>query len=74
MRILQRLQSLLTNARASSTFPAHVVSLKHVIICETYAVPDLCQFWETFHQELVAEDPYQASIGDMKLRLVELQV
>ena len=47
-KILQRLQSSLTNARASSTPPAHVASLKHVIICGTHALPDLCQSWETF--------------------------
>ena len=73
-KILQRLQSSLTNARASSTPPAHVASLKHVIICGTHALPDLCQSWETFRQELAAEGPYKASIGGMRLRLVELQV
>ena len=73
MRIFQCLQSLLTNARASSTPPTHVTSLKHVIICRTHTFPDLCQSWETFHQELVVESPYQASIGGMRLRLVELQ-
>ena len=44
-RILPRLQSSLTNARASSTLPPHIASLKHVIICETHALPDLCQSW-----------------------------
>ena len=73
MKILQRLQSSLTNARASSTPPAHVASLKHVIICGTHALPDLCQSWETFRQELAAERPYKASIGGIRLRLVELQ-
>ena len=71
--IFQRLQSSLTNACASSTPPAHVASLKHVIICGTHALPDLCQSWETFRQELAAEGPYKASIGGMRLRLVELQ-
>ena len=42
-KILQCLQSSLTNARVSSTPPAHVASLKHVIICRTHALPDLCQ-------------------------------
>ena len=41
-RILQYLQSSLTNARASSTLPAYVASLKHVIIYGTHAFPDLC--------------------------------
>ena len=72
-KIFQRLQSSLTNAHASSTPPAHVASLKHVIICGTHALPDLCQSWETFRQELAAEGPYKASIGGMRLRLVELQ-
>ena len=57
----------------SSTPPAHVASLKHIFICGTHALPDLCQSWEAFHQELAAEGPYKASIGGMRLRLVELQ-
>ena len=73
-RIFQRLQSLLTNARAFSTSSAHVTSLKHVIICGTHALPDLCQSWQTFCQELAAESPYKASIGAIRLKLVELQV
>ena len=42
-RILQCLQSLLTNARASSTPSTYVAFLKHVIICGTHALPNLCQ-------------------------------
>ena len=38
MRILQYLQSMLTNARASSTPPTHVASLKHIIICGMHAL------------------------------------
>ena len=72
-RILQCLQSPLTNARPFSTPPAHVASLKHVIICETHAFLNLYQSWETFRQELAAKSPYQASIRGMRLRLVELQ-
>ena len=37
------------------------------------ALPDLCQSWEMFCQELAAESPYQTSIGGMRLRLVELK-
>ena len=73
MRILQRLQSLLTNAHAFSTLSAHIVSLKHVIICRMHALSDLCQSWETFRQELAAKSPYQASIEGMRLKLVKLQ-
>ena len=47
-RILQCLQSSLTNTRTSSTPSAHVASLKHVIICKTHTLPDLCQSWKTF--------------------------
>ena len=72
-RILQRLQSLLTNARASSIRHAQVTSLKHVIICGTHVLSNLCQSWEMFCQELVAESTYKASIRGMRLRLVELQ-
>ena len=71
-RIFQHLQSLLINACASSTLPAYVASLKHVIICKTHALPDICQSWKTFCQELAAKCPYQASIRGMKLRLLEL--
>ena len=38
-----------------------------------YTLPDLYLSWKTFHQELVAEGSYQASIRGMKLRPVELQ-
>ena len=68
------MQSSLINAQASSTPSTHITSLKYVIICKTHALPKLCQSWETFRQELAAESPYQASIGGMRLRLVELQV
>ena len=67
------MQSLLTNACASSTFSAHVAFLKYIIICRMHAVPYIYQSWETFCQELAIEDPYQASIRGMRLRLVELQ-
>ena len=57
----------------SSTSPAHVLSLKNIIIYGMHALPDLSQSWKMFYQELAAESPYQASIGGMRLRLVELQ-
>ena len=74
MKIFQYLQSLLANTYKSNTFPTYVASLKHIIICRTHALLDLCQSWKTFCQELVAENPYQASIKGIRLRLVELQV
>ena len=73
MKILERLQSSLTNARTSSTPPAYVASLKHIIFCGTHASSDLCQSRKTFRQELAVEGPYKASIRGMRLRLVELQ-
>ena len=39
----------------------------------THAVRDLCQFWETFCQELEVKGPYKASIRGKRLSLVELQ-
>ena len=38
-----------------------------------HALPDLCQSWESFSQELAAKNSYKASIGGIRLRLVELQ-
>ena len=73
-RILQCLQSLLTNARASSTPAAYIVFLKQVIIGRTHTFLELYQSWKTFCQELLAESPYQASIEGMRLRLIELQI
>ena len=72
-RIIQCLQSSLSNAYVSSTFFAHVVSLKHIIICRTHILLDFCQSQELFCQKLAAKSTYQASIGGIRLRLVELQ-
>ena len=57
----------------SSTLPTHVVSLKYVIIYRTHTLSNLCQSWKIFRQDLAAESPYQASIGGIRMRLVELQ-
>ena len=72
-RVFRCLQSLLPNARLSSTPLAHVASLKHVIICGMHTFSNLYQSWETFRQELAAGGLYQPSIRGMRLRLVELQ-
>ena len=58
----------------SSTSPTHIASLKHVIIYETNALSDLCQSWKTFRQKIATEVPYQASIGGIRLKLVELEI
>ena len=52
-RIFQRLQFLVINVHTSSTPYTHVISLKHIIICRTHSLPDLCQSWKTFCQKLV---------------------
>ena len=36
-------------------------------------LPQLRQVWDIFRAELADEDPYKASIGDIRLRLSELQ-
>ncbi len=48
-------------------------SLHQVLICGTVVLPQLCQFWDTIRSELADEGPYTASIGDMRMRLPELQ-
>ena len=74
-QILHCLQSSLTNASISGLnilFPG--LSPQHqVIICGTYALPQLRRFWNDLRTELANEQPYKASIGSMRLRLQELQ-
>ena len=38
-----------------------------------YVLPQLCQFWDSLQSNIAHDGPY-ASIGDMNLRLSELQV
>ena len=57
----------------SSIFFAYVTSLKYVIIYKMHDLLVLYQFLKTFYQELAVKSPYQASIGGMRPRLVELQ-
>ena len=68
------LQSSLTNASLLSLSTSVKLSLlQRVLICGTYMLPQLCQFWDTFQAELANENTYKASIGSMRLRLSELQ-
>ncbi len=55
--------------------PLHQVlsPLHQVLICETVVLPQLCQFWDTIQSKLADEGPYTTSIGDMRMRLPELQ-
>ena len=71
-RILHRLQNSLTSANlASLSAPSH---LHQVLICGTYVLPQLRHFWDGLQRELASENPYNANIGGMKLRLHKLQV
>ena len=73
-RILHKLQFLLTNASLSSLSTSVKLSpLQRVLICGTYVLPLLQQFWNNIRSELTNEGPYKVSIGGMRLRLVELQ-
>ncbi len=47
--------------------------LHQVLICKTIILPQLRQFWDTIRNELADKSPYIASIGDMRMRLLELQ-
>ncbi len=44
-----------------------------MLICGTVVLPQLCQFWDTIRSKLADKDPYTASIGNMRMRLPELQ-
>ena len=44
-----------------------------VLICKTYALPQLRHFWNTLWTELANKQPYEASISSMRFRLQELQ-
>ena len=67
-RILHRLQNSLTSANlASLSAPSH---LHQVLICKTYVLPGLRQFWNGLRKELAQERTY---VDGMRLRLHELQ-
>ena len=74
-QILHCLQSSLTNASISglkTTFSG-LSPQQQVFICGTHALPQLPRFWSTLRTELANEQPYETSIGSMRLRLQELQ-
>ena len=52
---------------------AKLLPLHRVLICGTYVLPQLRQFWDNIRSELANEGPYKVSIGGMRLRLAELQ-
>ena len=74
-QILHCLQNLLTSASLaglnllfSSSFSSQ---LHQVLICGTYVLPQLQQFWQGLRKELAQKEPYV--VGGMRLRLHKLQ-
>lgn len=77
-QILYLLQNLLTNTSLAglslSGAATFLLSMHQVLICGTYVLPRLYQFWNKLRGKLAQEGPYQkASIEGMRLRLPELQ-
>ncbi len=50
-----------------------LLPLHQVFICGTAVPPQLRQFWDTIQDKLANKGPYIASIGDMRMRFLELQ-
>ena len=85
IQILHRLQSSLTNASLlgfnllsynirSQIEGVNLLPLYQVLICGTYVLPWVCQFWEKLRGELTSKKPYkQTSIRGLRFRLPELQ-
>ena len=74
-QILYYLQNSLTNASlagfsllSSSSLPSN---LYQILICGTYILPQLRQFWQGLQKELAQEGPYV--VENMRLRLHKLQ-
>ena len=74
VKILHRLQSLLTNASFSGlTLSEPNLSPFHqVFVCGTYVFLQLHQLQDSFQSNITQDGPY-ASIGGMNLRLPKLQ-
>ena len=70
VKILHRLQSSL--AKVSGLLANHLSPLYQVLICGTYVLPQLNQFWDSLRNN-IAHDSLYTSIGGMNLRLPELQ-
>ena len=67
-QIFHCLQNSLTSANLESFFA--LSHLHQVLICGTYILPGLRQFWNGLQKELAQERPY---ISSMRLRLHKLQ-
>ena len=58
-RIFHKLQCSLTNASLSDlTISAKLLPFYRILICGTYILPQLRQFWDTFRAKLSDESPY----------------
>ena len=74
VKILQRLQSLLTNVNLSSlSISVKLSPLHQVFIYGTYVLPQLWQFWDNIWSKLANKSPYKVNISGMRLRLAKLQ-
>ena len=69
IQIFHRLQNSLTSANLARLSISSY--LHQVLICGTYVLPRLRQFWNGLQEELAQEEPYVVS--GMKLRLHKLQ-
>ena len=73
-QILYYLQISLTNASlARLNFSSRPLHLHQVLICGTYMLLQLREFWDSLWNKLLDKGPYVANIGGMRLRLHKLQ-
>ena len=73
--ILHCLQPSLTNttlAGLSMSASLNLLPAHQILICGTYGLSQLRQFWDIFRSELANKGPYKVNISSMRLRLQEL--
>ena len=74
VKILHCLQSSLANTSLSSlNTSVKLLLFYRVLICGTYILPQLRQFWDNIQSKLANKGFYKVSIGGMRLRLAKLQ-
>ncbi len=44
-----------------------------MLICGIVVLPQLCQFWNSIQSKLADVSPYTGSIGDMRIKVSDLQ-
>ena len=69
--IFYHLQNSLTSASLAS-LSSRPSYLHQVLICGTYVLPQLREFWDSLQNKLLDKGLYTASIGGMRLRLHKL--